>query len=318
MVNIVVLDGFCVNSGDLSWDILSKLGNLKVYENSAYEQITERAKDATIILTNKCSIDTNIINSLPKLKLIVELATGYNNIDVPHATKRGVVVTNVPAYSTESVVQTVFGLIINLAMKMPTHFNRVEKGDWVNCPNFCFYEHGIIELNSKTIGIIGFGQIGMRIAEIAKAFGMRVLVYSNSKHMLEDGSFRYATLDELLINSDIVSLNCPLTKNNAKMINKDKIALMKKTAYIINTARGGLIDEEDLAKALNEGRIAGAGVDVLSEEPPKPSNPLLSARNILITPHLAWATHEARSRLLNVAYDNIKAFLENKKLNRVN
>ncbi|MGI6593821.1 MAG: D-2-hydroxyacid dehydrogenase [Christensenellales bacterium] len=317
-VKIVVLDGYCVNSGDLNWDVLSTLGEMVVYDNTPYDLITERAKDADIIITNKCNIDSKVIDNLPMLKYVGELATGYNNIDIKYARKKGVVVTNVPAYSTESVVQTIVGLIISLALKLPRHFERVKQGDWVTCPNFCFYEPGILELYGKTLGIVGFGRIGMRLKEIANAFGMKVVVFSNSMHKKEDGTFRYVSLDELLSISDVVSLNCPLTDKNKGFIDKNKLSLMKKSAFLINTARGPLVNEADLAYALNEGIIAGAGVDVLSEEPAKADNPLFAAKNILITPHLAWATYEARSRLLGVACDNIKAFLNGESLNVVN
>lgn len=314
---IVVLDGYCVNSGDLDWNILNSLGDLVVYENTPYDLIPERAKDADIIVTNKCNIDAKLIDKLPSLKYVGELATGYNNIDINHARKRGVVVTNIPAYSTESVVQTVLGLMLSLALKLPTHFKRVKRGDWVSCSHFCFYEPGITEIHSKTLGIIGFGRIGIRLKDIANVLGMKVVVFSNSKHKQEDGTFKYVSLNELLSISDFVSLNCPLTTDNVGLINCEKLALMKKSAYLINTARGGLINEADLACALNNEIIAGAGVDVLSTEPPAADNPLLNAKNILITPHLAWATHESRSRLLHLAHANISAFLKGEPINVV-
>jgi len=315
---IVVLDGYCVNSGDLSWEKFETLGDLVVYDNTPYDLIPQRAKDADVIITNKCNLDSNIIDKLPSLKYIGELATGYNNIDIQYARKKGITVTNVPAYSTSSVVQTIIGFIISLSLNLPHHFERVKKGDWVTCENFCFYEQGMVEISGKTLGIIGFGNIGMNLKDVANAFGMKVVVFSNSRHKKEDGTFNYVSMDDLFSTSDFIALTCPLTNKNKGFVNKDKLSLMKKSAFLINTARGPLVNEEDLAYALNTGLIKGAAVDVLTDEPPKASNPLLNAKNILITPHLAWATYEARSRLLNAAYENLKAFLNGHNLNVIN
>ncbi|MBQ8178172.1 MAG: D-2-hydroxyacid dehydrogenase [Clostridia bacterium] len=316
-MKIVILDGYCLNHGDLSWEQFNNLGEVTIYERTPYEKIVERMGDATIMITNKCNIDRDVINRLPQLKYVGVLATGYNNVDIAYAHERGVVVTNIPAYSTESVVQTVFGLITELYSGIGYHNESVKRGDWVNCTDFCYYRTGMHELCGKTIGIVGAGRIGLRVKEVAKAYGLEVLMFSKSRHAKEEG-FRYVnTLTELYENSDIVSLNCPLTDGNAKMINEEALSHFKRSAIIINTARGGLVDDEALAKALNEDRILGAGLDVLSTEPPREDNPLLKAKNVVITPHVAWATIEARSRLMDVAYNNLKAFLSGKPINCV-
>ena len=316
-LKIVILDGYCLNHGDLSWESFKEMGEVIIYERTPYHQIKERMGDASIMITNKCTIDKSIIDQLHNLKYVGVLATGYNNVDIPYAHQKGITVTNIPAYSTESVVQTVFGLITELYSGIGYHNASVKQGDWVRCKDFCYYRTGMHELYGKTIGIVGAGRIGLRVKDVAKAYGMEVLLYSKSKHAKEDG-FRYAdSLVDLYERADIVSLNCPLDDKNANMIDADALSHFKKSAIIINTARGGLIDEEALARALNQERIAGAGLDVLSNEPARDDNPLLTAKNVVITPHVAWATVEARARLMAIASNNLKEFLNGNPINCV-
>lgn len=317
-MDIVVLDGYCLNPGDLDWSKLGELGNLAVYDRTPYNRITERMGEAPVMLTNKCVIDRAIIDALPNLRYIGELATGYNNIDIAYAASKGITVTNIPAYSTESVVQHVFALILEIFSRAGTHDASVKNGDWVRSKDFCYY-NGVSELSGKTIGIIGYGRIGRRVAEVAKAFGLNALAYNKGKtEGAGEGVRLTKTLEELLSQSDIVSLNCPLTAENAGFINKETLKLFKDGSVLINTARGGLINEKHLAEALESGKIRAAGLDVLSKEPPDASNPLLSAPNTVITPHTAWATAEARARLLDIAVANLKAFLDGNPINKVN
>ena len=315
-MKLVILDGYCLNHGDLSWEPLTSQGEATVYDRTPYELIVPRMGDASIMITNKCRIDRNVIDALPALRYIGVLATGYDNIDVAYCKERGIAVSNIPAYSTESVVQAFFGLLIELYAGIGMHADTVKEGEWSRVSDYCYYKKQTHELFGKTLGIIGFGRIGRRIGEVAAAFGMEVLAYARHRRF-EEKDFRYATLDELYAESDIISLNCPLTKENAGMINADSIAKMKPSAVIVNTARGGLINEADLADALNSGRIRGAALDVLAKEPAREDNPLLTAKNTVITPHIAWATVEARSRLMQIAADNLAAYLEGRELNRI-
>ena len=315
-MKIVVLDGYCLNHGDISWQPLAELGETELYERTPYELIVPRMGDASIMITNKCRIDRAIIDALPALKYIGVLATGYDNIDTAYCKERGIAVANIPAYSTESVVQSFFGLLIELYSGIGAHAETVRNGDWCKAKDYCYYIRQTHELFGKTLGIIGFGRIGRRIGEVAAAFGMQVLAYARNRRYEEKG-FRYVTLDELYAEADVISLNCPLTKENAGMINADSISKMTKSAVIINAARGGLVNEADLAEALNSGRIMGAALDVLATEPAREDNPLLQAKNTVITPHTAWATVEARSRLMLIARDNLAAYLEGRELNRV-
>lgn len=318
MLEIIVLDGYCLNPGDLDWSLFTSLGNIKVYDRTAYNQIAERQGCAPIMLTNKCVIDQAVIDSLPNLRYIGELATGYNNIDCAYAASKGITVTNIPAYSTESVVQCVFALILELYSKIGVHSDSVKQGDWVRSQDFCYYRK-ITELSGKTIGIIGYGRIGRRVAEVAEALGLNVLAYNKGKEGVAGKNGRLtANLQELLSHSDIVSLNCPLTADNAGFINSKTIGYMKQGCVLINTARGGLVNEADLADALHSGKLGGAGLDVLSKEPPTADNPLLYAPNTIITPHIAWATSEARSRLMGIAAANLKAYLAGSPINKVN
>ncbi len=315
-MNIVVLDGFTLNPGDLSWSELEVFGNLKVYGRTKADLVVERCIDAEIIITNKTIISEEIISHLPKLKYIGILATGYNVVDVKVASKRGIIVTNVPAYSTDSVAQLTFSLLFELVVNVGTHNQSVKKGEWVNSPDFSYSKTPLIELSGLTLGIVGFGRIGKAVIKIANAFGMKVIVNNRSKIYAPEYASQ-VELTKIFEESDVVSLHTPLTDENNQFVNKEILALMKPTAYLINTSRGGLINELDLAEALNANKIAGAGLDVLSTEPPQNDNPLLKAKNCVITPHIAWATIAARKRLMQVAVDNVKAFMEGKPQNVV-
>lgn len=316
-MNIVVLDGYTLNPGDLSWSGLEELGNLKLYDRTEPNLVVERSKDAEIIITNKTEISEKIISCLPSLKYIGVLATGYNVVDTKAASEQGIVVTNVPAYSTDSVAQLTFSLLLELTLNVGIHNQSVENGEWVNSKDFSYSKSSLIELQGLTLGIIGFGRIGQTTAKIANAFGMNVLV--NNRSEIKDIPEFVKVLDktELFKNSDVISLHSPLTDENTQFVNKEILALMKPTAYLINTGRGGLINETDLAEALNNSQIAGAGLDVLSTEPPQKDNPLLTAKNCIITPHIAWATIAARKRLMNVAVENVRAFINEKPQNVV-
>ncbi len=317
-MKIVVLDGYCLNPGDLSWDALKALGEVIIYDRTDKDKVIERAFSADIILTNKTVIDKSVIDALPSLKHIAVMATGYNVVDCAYAREKEIDVSNVPTYGTESVVQTVFSLILELSIGTGAHSFSTKGGEWPISKDFCYYKQSLVEIAGKTLGIVGYGRIGKRVAEVAKAFGMAVLAYNiDEKGQVSKGDF-FVSLDTLLRESDIVSLNCPLTDDNRGMINADAISKMKQGAIIINTARGPLIVEQDLADALNSGRLGGAGLDVLSKEPPEATNPLLSSKNTVITPHIAWATFEARSRLMEILVSNVALAIEGKKQNIVN
>lgn len=316
MTKIVVLDGYTLNPGDLAWDGLSALGDLTVHDFTPADQIISRAGGADILFTNKTPLSAGTLKQLQGLRYIGVLATGYNIVDVKAAAECGIVVTNIPTYGTSSVAQMVFALLLELCHHVQMHSDAVKNGEWTNSRDFCFWKAPLIELKDKTIGIVGFGRIGRQVAAIADAFGMRVLAHDKFQGNAPDlADFKWAALDELLREADVVSLHCPLFPDTAGMINKDSIALMKPSAFLINTSRGGLIVDQDLADALNSGRIAGAGLDVLTVEPPPADNPLLQARHCLITPHISWATAEARARLMAIAVDNLKAFLDGKPAN---
>ena len=306
-MNIVVLDGFTMNPGDLSWNELAELGSLKVYDRTSAGQVLERAKDAEAILTNKTVIDAASLRSLPKLKYVGVLATGYNMIDIEAAKELGITVTNVRGYGPQSVAQLVMAFVLSLSFRVVDHNNQVHNGDWVKCKDYSFSSYPLIELENKTMGIFGFGDIGREVAKMAIGMGMKVLVYSRSK---KEGFENASSLEELFERSDFLSLNAPLNKETENIVNKNLLSKMKKTAFLINTSRGGVIVEKDLADALNNGVIAGAGLDVLSKEPPTADNPLLTAKNCYITPHFAGNTFEARTRLMHKVYENIKAFLD--------
>jgi glycerate dehydrogenase len=318
-MKIVVLDGYALNPGDLSWEGLKTLGDVTVYDRTPVEKRFERAKDAQIVITNKTPIDKELLDKLKGVKYIGVLATGYNVVDIEEAKKRGVVVTNVPAYSTDSVAQMVFALLLELSNHTKSHSDAVKCGSWTRSKDFCFWNHPLVELSGKTIGIIGFGSIGAKVAEISEAFGMKVIVYSRTIKNQENGkNLRWVNLDELFKEADVVSLHCPLLSETKGLINRDTLKKMKNNAILINTSRGGLIIESDLAEALNNGVIGGAGLDVLTVEPPEKDNPLLRAKNCVITPHISWATKQARERLMAIAVANLKSFLEDQPVNVVN
>ena len=318
-MKIVVLDGCTLNPGDLSWDRCRRLGDFTVYEHTPFELIEERAKDAEILLTNKTPLGDEMLRKLPRLKYIGVLATGYNVVDINEAKRLGITVTNIPDYSTKSVAQMTFALILELCHHVQEHSIAVKAGDWTKSRDFCFWNYPLIELEGKTLGIIGFGRIGQQVADIAESFGMRVVGFSRHQNdQSQRKNFRWAELDELFVESDIVSLHCPLFPETKGMINNTTLSKMKKNAFLINTSRGPLIEEQDLADALNNGVIAGAGLDVLSSEPPTEDNPILTAKNCIITPHIAWATKEARTRLMNIATDNLIAYLNGQQVNVIN
>ncbi|MCR8911836.1 D-2-hydroxyacid dehydrogenase [Barnesiella sp. ET7] len=315
---IVALDGYGLNPGDLSWEKIEALGHFTVYDRTAVDEIVERAAEADIVLTNKTPLSAATLDKLPRLRYIGVLATGYNIVDIEAAKERGIVVTNIPSYSTDSVAQMVFAHILNIASDVATHSQSVKAGDWARCKDFCYLKSPVFELAGKAIGIVGFGHIGSAVARIAHAFGMKVLAKtSKSREALPD----YVTpvdWETLLAESDVITLHCPLTDSTRNLVNADAIARMKPTAIVINTGRGPLVNEHDLAEALNCGRIKAAGVDVLSQEPPRPDNPLVAARNCYITPHIAWATLEARERLMQIAADNIRQYIAGNIVNQVN
>ena len=308
-MKIVVLDAFAMNPGDLSWDNLRKLGETEIYERSSWEETKKRIADAEIILTNKSVLNEELINSAKKLKYIGVMATGYNIIDITAAHTRNIIVTNVPSYSTASVAQLTFAFILDLTNHTALYAKSVSNGDWVKSKDFSYHLKPIMELQDKTLGIIGFGQIGKAVAKIAIAFGMKVI--SSHKHPERDKMELVKFVDEKICfkEADIISLHCPLNENNQHFVNKELLQTMKPTSFLINTSRGGLINEPDLADALNKEIIAGAALDVLSTEPPTEGNPLLHAKNCIINPHVAWATFESRSRLMNVLVNNVKSFL---------
>ena len=318
-MKIVVLDGYTLNPGDLSWDRLKELGELDIYDRTSYDLsgkqlIIERCKDAEIVLTNKTPLDKEIIESIPNLKYIGVMATGYNVVDVQAAKDRGVIVTNIPTYGTTAVAQMTIALLLEMCHHVGAHSDAVYNGDWSRNPDWCFWNYPLIGLAGKTIGLIGYGRIGQNVGQIAQALGMKILANSSTpKQSLENENMKYVDLYELLEKSDVISLHCPLIESTKGIINKDTISKMKENVMIINTSRGQLIVEEDLAKALNEGRVAGAALDVVSSEPIDPENPLLKAKNCIITPHISWAPKESRTRLMSIVLDNIVGYLEGNK-----
>ncbi len=323
-MKIVVLDGYTENPGDISWEPLSSLGDFTVYERTSYDPnsiglIVERAKDAEIVYTNKTPITKEVLDRLPKLKYIGVLATGYNVVDTAYAREKGIPVSNIPTYGTAAVAQFAAALLMEMCHHVGAHSESVLSGGWQNCPDFCYWNYPLVELSGKTMGLIGFGRIGQAFARVAEALGMDVIIYDvfqNKK--FENEHLKYVPFDYLLENSDVISLHCPLTKENTGIINAKNIARMKNGVMLINTSRGPLIVEKDLSEALHSGKVAFAAVDVVSTEPISPENPLLNAKNIIITPHIAWAPKESRIRLMNIAGDNLKKFLEGNPVNIVN
>ena len=307
-MRLVVLDGFTMNPGDLEWQTLEALGDLTVYERTPADKIPERAAGAEVLFTNKTPLSRATIEALPALRFIDVLATGYNVVDLAAARERGVPVSNAPAYSTRSVQQMTFALLLELTQQCGAHDRAVKDGAWCRCRDVTFQLRPLLELDGLTFGIVGFGMIGRAVAQTALSFGMRVLVASRTRPARLPEGVAWATHDELFRCADVISLHCPLTAETERIICGRTLALMKPTALLLNTSRGGLVDEAALAQALGEGRLAGAGVDVLSAEPPDPANPVLRAKNTVITPHCAWATRAARQRLLDITVANVKAF----------
>ena len=317
-MKISILDGYAANPGDLSWEEIKSLGECTIYNRTKPEEVIERSKDADAILINKVVINREIIEALPKLKYIGVLATGFNVVDIEAASEHDIAVTNIPAYSTESVAQMVFAHILNITNTVSHHSEEVRKGRWTQNADFCFWDNPLIELKKKKIGIVGLGHIGQAVARIAIAFDMQVYAATSKVNLQLIPEIKKMELDEIFKECDIISLHCPLVDDTYHLVDARRLSLMKPSAIIINTSRGPLIDEQALADALNSKKIYAAGVDVLSTEPPKADNPLLTARNCFITPHIAWATIEARQRLSGIMINNLKAFIEGKPINVVN
>jgi glycerate dehydrogenase len=316
-MNIVVLDGFTLNPGDLSWEELQSLGPCAIYDRTLPADLPRRAVDADILLTNKTELTGGTIENLPKLKYIGVLATGTNVVDLVAARARGIPVTNVPTYGTKSVAQMTFALLLELVQHVGHHAQTVREGRWTRSVEWCYWDFPLIELDGLTLGIVGFGRIGRVVAELGAAFGMKILASDPAVNAVPP-FVRLLDFDTLFRESDVVSLHCPLTPQTANLVNARRLSLMKPTAFLLNTSRGPLVDQAALADALNSGRIGGAALDVLAKEPPPADNPLLTARNCLITPHLAWATRAARARLMKIAVENVRAFLQGKAQNVVN
>jgi glycerate dehydrogenase len=316
-MRIVVLDGFTLNPGDLDWAELQSLGECAIYDRTSPSELAGRAAEAEILLTNKTQLSGGDIQGLPRLKYIGVLATGTNVVDLAAARARGIPVTNVPTYGTRSVAQMTFALLLELAHHTGHHAQTVREGRWTRSVEWCYWDFPLVELEGLTMGIVGFGRIGGAVAELAAAFGLKVLACDPTAGAAPP-FVRLVELDTLFRESDIVSLHCPLTPQTAGLVNASRLALMKPASFLLNTSRGPLVDEVALAEALNSGRIAGAAMDVLAVEPPPAGNPLLTARNCIITPHLAWATRAARSRLMKIAVENVRAFLRGKPQNVVN
>lgn len=317
-MKIVNLDGYTTNPGDLSWDWLEKYGDYTIYDRTAQDEVIERSKDADILIINKTVITADMLYQMPKLKYIGLQSTGYNVVDCKAARERNIVVSNIPAYSTNAVAQLVFSFILQTTNKVSLHSNAVFDGEWCKCPDFCFWKAPLYELDGKTIGIIGFGSIGQRVSVIAKAFGMKVLAYTPHPKPDLFKDVRFVDLDTLLTESDFITCHCPLTPKTENLINKETLSKMKSSAVLINTSRGPVINDYDLAEALNNNKIQAAGLDVLTVEPPSDDNPLLKAKNCYITPHIAWAAYETRARLLTILEENLKAFIDGKPQNVVN
>lgn len=317
-MKIVVMDGKGVNPGDMSWKQIQQFGELIVYERTASEEIIDHVGDAEIVLTNKTVFDEDTIAKLKNVKYIGVLATGYNVVDLKAASKRGIVVTNIPAYSTDSVAQMTFAHILNVTNHVDHYARASRDGEWSRCPDFCYWDKPLVELAGKTIGIIGLGNIGMKVANIALNFGMNVIAYTSKEPKEIPNGINKASIDNILSDSDIISLHCPLTEQTRELINKDSIAKMKRSVIVVNTGRGPLVNEEDVANALHNGLIGAYCADVMCSEPPSADNPLFVEQNAYITPHVAWASKEARIRLMDIAEKNIHSFLSGKPINVVN
>lgn len=317
-MKIVILDAYVTNPGDLEWGNLDELGECVMYDRTSRDEILERCKDADVVLTNKVPFKKETIEALPNLKYIGVMATGYNIIDTEAAKAHGIVVTNIPAYSTNSVAQMVFAHILNITLHVQKHSDEVHSGKWSSNSDFCFWSTPLIELHDQTIGILGLGSIGKAVARIAIGFGMKVIAYTSKSQLQLPPEIKKVELDELFRESDILSLHAPLTDGTRNIVNKERLATMKPTSMVINTSRGPLINEEDLAEALKNKVIYAAGIDVMSQEPPKADNPLLKVDNCFITPHIAWASLAARKRLMAILIENLTAFSNGKPINQVN
>lgn len=318
-MQIVILDGYTTNPGDLSWDWLSEYGEVTVYDRTPREKIVERTRDAEIVITNKTPLGRSEIDQMKNLRFVALLSTGYNVVDGAYLREKGIPVSNIPAYSTGAVAQLVFAFLTAFTNRVALHSEAVHAGEWCRCPDFCFWKTPLAELAGKTLGIIGFGGIGQKVADIAAAFDMRVLAVSG--HETDQSArknFQWTTLEDLAAQSDFITLHCPLTEKTESLVDAAFLARCKPTAYLINTARGPVVDAQALADALNEGRLAGAGLDVLTTEPPADDNPLLHAKNCLITPHIAWAGYETRTRLMSILQENFAAFAKGAPIHVVN
>ena len=315
-MKIVILDGYTVSQGDLSWSMLDELAEVEVYDRTSAEDVVKRCKDAEMVLTNKVVLDSFTLNQLPRLMYIGVLATGYNVVDLEAAEKQNIVVTNIPAYSTKSVAQMVFSHLLNIVSMVGKYAERSREGEWTRSEDFCYLRHNLFELSRKRFGIVGLGNIGMEVAKIANAFDMEVFAYTSKTGELPYG-IRRVSIDELFTSSDVISLHCPLNEETRHMVDAKRLKSMKPSAILINTGRGPLVKDDELAEALNANVIAAYGADVMTVEPPESNNPLLKAKNCYLTPHIAWATREARQRLMRICRDNIKAFLDGKSVNVV-
>ena len=316
-MKIVILDAYAANPGDLSWDEFASLGELTVYDRTAPEDVAARIGDAEVVFINKVRLTDEIFAACPNLKLVSILATGYNIVDLAAAKRRGITVCNVPGYSTRAVVQMTFALLLEICQQVGLHSGAVHTGQWQSCPDFCFWDRPLIELDGKTMGIVGYGAIGSAVGTVAQALGMKLLVTARHEKPVPEGA-RFVSLPELLAQSDVVSLHCPQTAENARMIDAGALAQMKDGAILLNTARGGLLDEQAVADALRSGKLLAAGMDVVSAEPIRADNPLLTAPNCFLTPHIAWAPLETRRRLQAISAENLRAFLAGKPQNVVN
>lgn len=318
-MKIVVLDGYTLNPGDITWEGMEALGELTVYDRTKAEDVAARIDDADVVYTNKTPITKETLDACPHVKFIGVLATGYNIVDIAAAKEKGIPVSNIPTYGTAAVSQFAIGLLLELCHHIGEHSDAVKAGEWTSNPDWCFWKYPLVELDGKTMGIIGFGRIGQDTGKIAQALGMKVLAYDAFKRPeLETETCHYVDLDILLAESDVIALHCPLFPDTEGIINKDTIAKMKDGVMIINNSRGPLVVEQDLRDALDSGKVAGAAVDVVSTEPIRMDNPLIGAKNVIITPHISWAPKESRQRLMNIAVDNLKCYVEGKPQNVVN
>ena len=318
-MKIVILDGITTNPGDLSWDWMRTYGEVTAYDRTPKEKIIERCRDAEIVVTNKTPLGRKEIDDMPKLRFVALLSTGFNIADGAYLRKKGIPLSNIPAYSTGAVAQLVFAFLTAFTNAVQLHSDAVHAGEWTNCPDFCFWKTPLAELGDKTLGIVGFGKIGQKVADIAACFDMRVLAVSGHEtDQTHRANFAWTTLDELAAQSDFITLHCPLTADTQGLVNADFLAKCKPSAYLINTSRGPVVEDAALADALNSDRLAGAALDVLTTEPPTADNPLLHAKNCLITPHIAWAAYETRERLMHILQDNFRAFMDGQPIHVVN